>query len=379
MRGDLTFLILGASSGGLFLARQLRKQWPQAKIVAFGNAIHDIGRFSNTIDVFVPVSNSEGLYVSLCNVIREYSGLKIRAYMCSNPMLEWVVLEHPDLFEILEFENPISVYRKFVDKNALDQFCSELCIPVPQEYSVTDSALWGKLPYPLALKPSTKMVSVGVSKFRVVDSSEQMKDYCSQVESMGIDLSHIVCQKYVSGDNRYEYGYGGFFVNGIPLIDICFYQFRQQPQGLCCYTREMSDEELSNRVRMLVAPLLSTTRINGFIEFDIKQDASSGCLYLLDVNPRPWRSSEMLLGKLGKNSNIFNPIIRKGLVVWRYPYREMLSIKNGANVSYSDCYKISSCKKRNYVVSLFDCHDLKPFLNLMRNDCVGFVKLIMGR
>ena len=49
------FLILGMASGGLFLARQLKMQWPDATIYAVGDP-DELGRYSNTINRFYPAS-----------------------------------------------------------------------------------------------------------------------------------------------------------------------------------------------------------------------------------------------------------------------------------------------------------------------------------
>lgn len=372
------FLILGISNGGLFLSRQLRQQWPEAIIVALGDPKRDNGRYSNTINRFIPVRTAEEMRATVLTLVKEYAGIRIRAFMCSNPMLEWVVLQYPELFELLDFENSNDVYLQFLDKNRLDIFCSKLNVTVPKEISIVDKSQFSSLPFPLVLKPKTKMASLGIPKFQLVHNSDQLVEFCQMIFSKGISVSDVVCQVFIAGDNRYEYGYGGYFLDGKPQIDVCFYQFRQQPQGLCCYTREIIDESLSKRIKRLVEPILATTRINGFVEFDVKEDASSSQLFLLDANPRPWRSSEMLKCKLENKTTIFSPEKENNLVVWRYPYRELLSTKNTRNVSYRDCKRLSKGRHVKSIVSMYDNSDKKPFLYQLRNDVKAFFSLVLS-
>ena len=83
MTKDITkdiFLILGISNGGLFLARQLRKQWPKAAIYAVGNP-DDIGQYSNTLNRFYPASSDEDILARINEIIAIANGNRVKTFM----------------------------------------------------------------------------------------------------------------------------------------------------------------------------------------------------------------------------------------------------------------------------------------------------------
>lgn len=268
------FIVLGMASGGLFLARQLRKESPGSLIYAIGDAKCEIGRYSRVIDRFYSVESSD----SLPSIIRQaYDDIGqgfVKAYLCSNQMLEAIVLRYKGVFDYLSFDNSIDVYNRLVDKTEVEVFCKELKINRPVTYSLSESKL-DEIKYPVVIKPLEKSLTKGASKCAFISDKDKMKAYLDKIEALCISRSNLICQQSIEGDNRWEYGYGGFFLNGSPIVDICFYQFRQAPQGLCCYTREITDVELQRRIVNLVRPILDSTKYSGMIEFDIKQDENA--------------------------------------------------------------------------------------------------------
>lgn len=372
MNDSIFFLILGVSNGGLFLARQLRKQWPNATIFAV-SAPDAIGQYSNAIDGFYPASSEEEMVIRINDVIAAVNGVKLRAFMCSNPMLECIVLHHPELFEKLDFENPFDLYRRIVDKEEVDRLCRSLKITRPEEYGLNDYSNVN-IRFPVVVKPLEKSKTRGASKCAYLNTQDELNAYIAKLSRLGIDLKDVVCQQFVKGDNRWEYGYGGFFKDGRPLIDIIFHQFIQVPQGLCCYSREMTNSSLRREILETVRPFLKETQYSGFLEFDIKQDEETKELYVLDINPRPWRSVDMLAGKLG-DSTVFSPETIDKKVVWRYPYRELFRRKNRKNVSYKLCKSIAS----GHAVTqraLDDKTDRAPYQKQKGKDRKELLKLI---
>lgn len=372
-------LILGISDGGLFLARQLRKQWPQCLIYAIGQ-VRDIGQYSNCIDCFYSIEGEKDLCITIRNAYNKMGGGEVFAYCCSNPMLEWVV-RHEDLFDMLTFENSFSFYKTIMDKRQVTLLCDECSVLHPQEFSFTIEHI-DQLPYPVVVKPLQKMVDVLVKKCTYISSVQSMKSFLEKVEATHVDKSNLVCQQAILGDNRWEYGYGGYFQDGEPLIDVCFHQFRQHPQGLCTYIREMTDEKLADDIRNLVKPLLYKIRANGFVEFDIKQDSETKLLYLLDINPRPWRSVDMLTVKLDR-STVFDPKPIDCYVEWQYPWKAFFSKKNSRNVSQNQCKQITGTDNFTKFVSMTDRKDPNPlrqhkwetiraFLEAARKNLISF-------
>lgn len=366
------FLILGIPDGGLFLARQLRKQWPDSTIYAIGQK-RDIGQYSNCIDCFYGIDNEKDFIKVLLLAHKKIGEGEIKAYCCSNPMLEWIV-KYRDLFDMFTFENPFSFYQLIMDKKKAIAMCKQCGIRQPQEYSLSKDKL-NVISYPVVAKPLKKMVDIPIRKCTYITTEKQMKNFLVRLGEIHADTSNVVCQQAINGDNRWEYGYGGYFQEGKPIIDICFHQFRQHPQGLCTYIREMTNRVLSNEIRELVAPLLRETKVNGFIEFDIKQDSDTKLLYLLDINPRPWRSSDMLTVKLG-NSTIFDPNLKDCYVEWIYPWKAFLSKRNPRNVSRKQCKQVTGTDNYVRFVSISDSNDPNPTRQQKRIIIQSFVKSI---
>lgn len=367
------FLVLGIANGGLFMARQLRKEYPDAVIYAIGDP-KDIGRHTNTIDRFFAASTEHEILSSIDKVIKLSNGEPIQAFMCSNPMLECLVIHKPETFKWLVFENSLDLYQRIVDKTTVDQWCRKLGIARPKEYSLKDQDL-SSIGFPIVVKPLEKANTVGASKCAYLNNQEALMKYMSITDGLGIHREDLVCQQCVEGDNRWEYGYGGYFKEGVPLIDICFHQFIQVPQGLCCYSREVTNAELERQIKNLVKPFLEDSKYNGLMEFDIKQDVHSKQLYLLDINPRPWRSVDMLAGKLG-DSTFFHPEALGCKVVWRYRYRELFRRKNNKNVSYADCKSLASGNMVTHF-ALCDKKDRKPARMQRKMDFKDLVRKLL--
>lgn len=368
------FLLLGLANGGLFLARQIRKQWPKSIIYGIGNPNTDVGRYSKAINRFFPATNADEAYDAILKIHIEL-GEEIKAFICSNPMLEWLVGKYPDVFDLLDFENDYRFYQLFADKNKTEELCRKLNVKIPKSYSLSCEIDVTNIAFPIVVKPVEKSSVAGVGKCSYIDSSEELSRFLEKTDRLNIGREQIVCQQCVSGDNRYEYGYGGYFVNGEPVVDIYFHQFRQLPQGLCCYVREMTTVELRQKVKDLVHPILSEVKANGFVEFDIKQDEKSGDLFLLDINPRPWKSSDMLEVKLN-GSTVFAPSVSNYKVVWRQPFLELRSYKNKRNPAYGVCKTLTRDQNWKNKITIFDAHDMKPYLMQIKNDIRKLLKVL---
>lgn len=371
------FIILGVPPGGLFLSRQLRKAYPSSVIFAVGDGKRDIGRFSNTLDRFFSIDCEKNVLEVIKYAYSEIGGGKVMAFFGSNPMLEVVIERFPEVFDFLKFENPFDVYQKIVNKNEALALCTQLAIPTPKEFKLTDGFPNPTI-FPFVIKPLIKHGTIWLPKCSYIRTKNDYELYISKIKQLKVAKEQVICQQLIEGDNRWEYGYGGLFHDGKAVIDICFHQFIQVPQGLCCYCREMTNNVLENEVKSLVQPFLSYTHYNGFIEFDIKQDSNSKQLFLLDINPRPWRSSDMLAAKL-KESTVFNPIQIEKKVIWRYPYREIFAKKYANNVSYKVCKSLAKSQSTVTHYTLSDKHDWKPLFNQLILDFNDFFHKLLKR
>lgn len=351
-------LIYGAPSGGLFGMRQIRKEWPESQIYLFAPKT-DIGVCSSAYDHFIQTDTSDDIWRNTTELLVKLRGAEVRAFIFSNKMLEFIIANHEKLFSIVRFENSYEVFKKIVDKTAADQLCRELGIKRPDEYDL-DECNRCLIHYPVVIKPLDKQLAKGASKCEFLETESRLNQYLRGLSQMGISQDNLVCQQVVRGNNRWEYGYGGYFCDGKPLIDVCFHQFRQVPQGLCCYIREMNDEALEMRIKEMISPFLAELGYNGFIEFDVKEDEITHELFLLDINPRPWGSSDMLGLKL-EGSTVFHPTISAKKIIWRKPIIELKSFGNFKNTPYSICKELTGDKGYESCINLFWHGDIKPF------------------
>lgn len=368
----LKFLLFGIDNGGLFLARQLRKQYPEAFIIAIGKA-DDIGSHSRYIDFFYAISNVEDCHEVAKYVQKEY-GDNIKAYICSNPMLEILTTRFVDLFSMFVFENDMEFYSLLANKEKMDCLCKSLGVCRPQSFSLLNENL-GSIPYPVVVKPKEKIATEDVDKCVYIYNESSLVKYLEKCHHKRISPNMLLCQKCIEGNNRFEYGYGGYFIGGEPTVDICFHQFVQVPQGLCCYIREVSDDALANKIKSMAMVFVRHFKYTGIIEFDLKQDEITKQIYVLDINPRPWRSVDMLSAKLGK-STIFSPFLQDSFVIWRYPYRELFCCVNKLNVPYKRCREIANKRNHKTVFMSFDGRDIGPFVWQCKKDIHDFFNRI---
>lgn len=351
--------VFGVPSGGLFGLRQLRKRCPDSIIYVIAPKT-DIGYHSNVYDRFYEVTTKKQVHEVTLQAYKDIGEGEVWASIYSNKMLEYIVDSNKDLFDLLHFENSYETFKSIVDKVEADRLCRKLGLPRPIEYDLTNESQYNNINYPIVVKPLEKQKAIGASKCVFLQSKKELEEYLKRMLLLGIAPVNFTCQQYIRGDNRWEYGYGGYFKNGQPVIDICFYQFRQKPQGLCCYTREMTDRELKQKIKNLATPVIEDLNYNGFMEFDIKQDEVSGTFYVLDINPRPWGSVDMLNAKL-RNSTVFLPNPTENHAVWKKIPHDFIQAK-GLNVNHKICKKITGTSDFKCICALFDVHDLHPFV-----------------
>ena len=364
--------IYGVPSGGLFGLRQLRQQWPNSIIYVLAPKT-DIGYYSNAYNRFYEVTTREQVREVTYKAYKDIGEGDVDAFIYSNRLLEYMIDGNQELFDLLHFENPYDTYRTIVDKTEADKLCRELGLPRPIEYDLSDLNHYASISYPIVVKPLEKQKAKKAAKCKFITCEQELKSYINLMTSHGFNVNNFTCQQAIMGSNQYEYGYGGFFSDGIPVIDICFHQFRQSPQGLCCYIREMTDEGLIKEIKDMVAPFVKKVKYNGFIEFDIKQDMATKILYVLDINPRPWGSSDMLRTKLA-SSTVYNPSLTNCRVVWRkMPLDSFVSNKTNNNLPHSRCKKITGTAGFKSSYALYDRKDPKPFFITIKKFLFSFL------
>ena len=249
--------------------------------------------------------------------------------------------------------------RLIAEKEALMDYCSGIGVRFPEQYSA-DSLR--DVEYPVAIKPNIKHGTSPIKKINFAENENDLKLLLSFAGQHNLASSQLIIQKAIVGDNGSEYGYGGYFLDGEVVNDVYFIQARQYPQGVCCYTVELTDVDLKREIAEQTHKLIRALKYSGFIQFDLKKDANSHKMYVLDINPRPWGSVSMLTKKCWQNG-VFepNPDIDER-ICWRFPIKELMAFSNKNNVNYSKCSKMKGGNKYITMVDLWDKHDIKPFL-----------------
>lgn len=354
-----TAIIFGLGPSGLFLSRQLHKLGYTT--IGIGKK-DDIGQYSNTIKEYYIAETPSQLKDIIDQIINTQDS-KLEAYICSDHYLTLCLEHFPDFFHIFNVFGPNQqLFELIADKKKLIDFCSTINIKFPTEFRIQSIEEIYKLTYPIIVKPNIKRGDSPLKKIYNVDNPIALQQIIFLAEKHQIHIEDLILQQYISGNNEFEYGYGGYFKNGTAICDICFYQLRQYPQGVCCYTLEITDSKLQNRIKEQPLKFIQATNYSGFLQFDIKEDASTNKLYTLDINPRPWGSISMLSPKC--KTSILSPdyCMPKNIhTEWRFPLKELMAFTNSNNVTYKRCNELKKGINYTKVYDLYDSHDIKPF------------------
>ncbi|MBQ5956044.1 MAG: hypothetical protein IJL46_00570 [Clostridia bacterium] len=354
-QSNAVFVIFGMGPAGLFLARQLRRAG--FHVCGIGKE-DDIGRYSNCLEHYYATEDIKTIH----KIVKEITvSSKPKGYICSDQYLTMFLEEWKEVFTLIDFQEPsLELLDLIADKEALIRYCETLGIPFPKSYG--GNAENENIVFPVAIKPNIKRGYSPIKKVTVISDQKSLDEFLENARGLGLTKEELLVQQFIPGDNRFEYGYGGYFRDGNPIIDVVFQQLRQYPQGVSCYTCEVMDATECARVRTLVAPFLKATSYCGFLQFDIKKHGQTEELYVLDVNPRPWGSISMLEPKCGSRSLFEHGFTAEPVKVrWRFPFKEIVSFRNSNNVSYGDIRKIISECEYKKVVDLYDPNDKKPF------------------
>ena len=350
------YIVFGMGPAGLFLTRQLKR----AGFIVYGiGKEDDIGRYSNCLECYYSAEDIDSIKSIVLSLKKQKFSLK--AYVCSDQYLTMFIEKWIEVFDILNFEEPgKELLWNIADKEKLIEYCRSIGVRFPEEYaSEFDS---DKIHFPVVIKPNIKRGNSPIKKVTLITNIAELKTFLDYAREKGLNENELIIQQFITGNNKFEYGYGGYFKKGVPVVDVTFMQLRQFPQGISCFACEIEDESKVKDIRELVKPFIEATHYNGFLQFDIKEDMSTGILYVLDINPRPWGSISILGPKCNTHTIFDNDNFGTSeKIYWRFPFKELFSFKNKRNVSYSDIRIILGKRKWIRVIDIFDSRDKKPF------------------
>lgn len=355
MLAEKVIIVFGMGPAGLFLARQLKKE--NKTIYGIGKP-DDIGRYSNVVKHYYASETIEGIRAAI-NSILSTEKQDVGGYICSDQYLTLFLEKDPGVFDSINMSEPgIDAFKLIFDKERLIKYCHGIGIYFPKTYATSDIGS-NNVTYPIVAKPNIKRGHSQLKKVSIIKSQEELTAFLTEAKKADYEINEILFQQFINGDNRWEYGYGGYFENGIAVTEVFFVQARQYPQGVSCHTIEISDKELRDKIRNATSNFLTNLNYTGFLQFDIKQDEITKQIYVLDINPRPWGSVSILSPKCTDSSVFVNKLDEGMVCCWHFPLKEVVSFRNKNNVAYKDCKKIGHGVM---VIDLLDWKDIKPFI-----------------
>lgn len=364
-------IIFGLGPAGLFLSRNLKRAG--ANVVAFCK-IDDIGRFSNTITKYYITESGSEISTILLKILSSIDYTPI-AYICSDQYLTTIIEDQPDILKLLNFAEPNEkLLRLIANKEALIEQCRTSNINIPLTFNLQDL---NESVFPIIVKPNIKRGHSPIKKVTYINSTTELSSFLDNAKAHNLSESDLIFQQAIRGNNKYEYGYGGYFKNGQPIKEIFFRQVRQLPQGVSCYTIEIQEEDIKKKILSQTLPFIRNVCYSGFLQFDLKEDEITKKIYVLDINPRPW-GSVSILSKYCKTATVFEKEERHTtkIVKWRFPLKEIFSFKNKNNLSYKEIANLYSGIKTATIIDLFSAKDIKPFIMQPFISAIKFIKKI---
>ena len=111
------------------------------------------------------------------------------------------------------------------------------------------------------------------------------------------DADEILVQAFVTGDGSSQFSYGALCVDGETIASVTARRTRQYPREFgrsSCLVETIRDDAVEDVARAF----LTAIAYSGLVEVELKRDAATGELLLLDVNPRVW-TWHSLAGRAG--------------------------------------------------------------------------------
>lgn len=361
-------VLFGLGPAGLFLSRELAKN--NVRIIGIGRR-DDVGLYSKYVEPFVAETKEE--IINIINKIKTYQEKPLVGYICSDQYLTLFLNDFPEIFKIIRFvglskEN----YELINNKQKITKVCTELGLRMPREYTYQD-LVSKNVAFPLAFKLNTKEINSEknpIGKLKIVNSKRELNDLEENLNRSRFEISKIVVQEYIQGDNSQQFSFGGYFINGKEKAGIVVNQVGQYPQGVSSLVLEVEAGSVKDKIKGSALKFADYLKYTGFLEMEFKVYKET--IYLMDINPRVW-GWVSILGKkypdfhniLGENNKIATNKTPQ-LVMWKSPIRVFLGKFKETSNEKIEKKDLVRYQKSNIAYDLYNPNDLKPLIAMLK-------------
>lgn len=358
----LSIVVLGLTPQGLALLRTFSKAGYNVFAVGFRK---DVGIYSKYGSIHV--IDSLGDLKQL--LIRNLSGDEL-IHITSDIILNYVIDFFPELYNQFKIYPKYESARIFRDKLKTTELAKTLNIPYPATFTLDNLESIENAKFPLILKWN-KTFEMVPFKTDIVYSFQSLLCLITKYQT-----KNFIIQDYIWGIPESDISYGGYWLNGIEKVGVVIKQKRQYPLkgGLASKVEEVRGK-VSEEIKNYAYKLLRTTQFSGFVEVECRIDYKTGCVYLIEVNPRACGWIKILMDQF--QATVLNcdtmetnsTRAKKTRKVWINIVRDVraiisLMVHSPELIDIREI--IDDYVGNNSIKDIFELSDLKPFLLQVR-------------
>jgi predicted ATP-grasp superfamily ATP-dependent carboligase len=349
-------LVLGLKAQGLFLLQEYAKTNMKIGGIGFKRDIGLRSKFGPKICI--------SHFNELDYIISQLCSRQTKLVITSDAFINYFVDEMPWIFQTnVCFPNHRSALI-FRDKLLTYHFATERGIETLPTHQLHNVNPWTYDEFPSIIKWNKRYKSSEEFKTVVVRSAKELANF----QNRNRETENLIVQSYIAGEPCCDLSYGGFLLNGEPVVEVVISQKRQYPypNGLASFVEEYTGP-LRGKIIDVARVLLKAIRYDGFVEVECRVDGSKDTLYLIEVNPRACGWIKVIKKKF---PDFDVSLVEKSYeaskktVSWVNLFRDLLAV-----TSY--IYSTNDVKSLREVLSdycygpildIFDSNDLRPFL-----------------
>ncbi len=180
--------------------------------------------------------------------------------------------------------------EKFYNKKFTYTLASQLDIPIPKTYTVSDiSQLEKHTEFPCIIKPSIRHTFYHQVKKKVFICNNQNELRHKYRRTCNIiPADEILIQSIIVGDNSNQYSVCGFYIEGKPIAQLTACRYRQHPINFG-YATTYAETTEKPQLEEYAGRIIRAVKYTGICEIEFKYDSRDKQYKLLEVNPRTWK------------------------------------------------------------------------------------------